>query len=105
MLFSKSPIVALIIVGTFLTIWLFSKIRKKNKRGFTRGFLFGNRTNQSSQSINDFMTFMMVQQMFNFSENNPVSDQIKISKQSENRTKRMQLIEQQKQKILKLFEE
>jgi len=105
MLFSKSPIIGLIIVGTFITIWLFTKVRKKDNRSTSKGFLFGNRKNQATQSINDFITFMMVQQMFNFSKDDSVSDKLRTHKKSENHKKRVEFIEQQKQKILQLFEE
>jgi hypothetical protein len=105
MLFSKSPIIGLIIVGTFITIWLFTKVKKKDTRSTSKGFFFGNRKNQATQSINDFITFMMVQQMFNISKDDLVSDKLRTHKKSENHKKQVEFIEQQKQKILKLFEE
>jgi hypothetical protein len=48
---------------------------------------------------------MMVQQMFNISKDDLVSDKLRTHKKSENHKKQVEFIEQQKQKILKLFEE
>jgi hypothetical protein len=109
MLFSKSPLVGMVLVGTFLVIWLFLKIRKRNARGSSNKLLLGSRTIQKTQPVNDFITFMMIQQIFDSSiDKNHVETQPNIKTRSIKGDKvsmdRKRLIERQKQEILKLLE-
>jgi len=100
MFFNTNPMLALVVLGCILGVFLFMRRRKSKASGrFSSGF-FGSRigSSQHQSSFNAVLTLMMLQQM-GISEEKSVPTKQDVSKED----KRREEIERQKQVILKLL--
>jgi len=78
MLYYKSPMYCLVIVGIIILFFLYSRYRKSSKDGNAqRSFIFRKGgASQNSNQVNELATLFMVQQMFNESDHQDVYNAI-----------------------------
>lgn len=102
MFYQREPVFSVIILGMIVGIYLFFRSRRSTRRGKSKGilgsFLGGNQYQENQ--MDDLITLMMVQQLFqnsNKSANLDRQDKPPISEKEKN-------IEKTKKEILDLFE-
>jgi hypothetical protein len=102
MFYQREPVFSIIILGMIVGLYLFFRSRRSTRRGKSKGilgsFLGGNQYQENQ--MDDLITLMMVQQLFqnsNKSANLDRQDKPSISEKENN-------IEKTKNEILDLFE-
>jgi len=77
MFYKTNPMYCLVIVGLFVGVFIFFKSRKYRAKGATntQGILFRRHIPQQNSNVNDFITFLILQQMMSdFDKNNEIID-------------------------------
>ena len=101
MFYKQSPIISIILVIIFLASYMYYKSRKRGGPS-TRGAFFSGRQYHNNGRVDDLVTLVVLQQMFDKPSSNKVdelrSNQDKSHKQEEQ-------IEKIKHEILELLEE
>lgn len=109
MLFSRSPIVGILIIGSFLLIYILTKTRKKSSNGIGGfSFHFGKRSLSQNTNMTEFLQFLILQQMLDVDKTERNS--LKVSQANnavistnEEYNERNEYLERQKQEILALL--
>ena len=99
MVYQHNPVYTIIIIVIAIGLYLFYKAKKGNS-GLLRNLMSGSATN-SQRSIEDLITLMVIQQMFNEQENPRQNEYPRNNKKKEEQEK----IEKVHQEILELLSE
>jgi len=101
MFYRQSPIVSIILVIIFLASYMYYKTRKRGGPS-TRGAFFSGKHSQNDGRVDDLVTLVVLQQMFDKSSTNKVDD---LRSNQDKSHKQEEQIEKIKHEILELLEE
>jgi hypothetical protein len=100
MFFQQNPVYAVVIMGIIIGGYLYIKSKRSGSSGGVFGFMKGN-PQQQNDSLNDIITLMMLQQLFN---NPNTQNSERYFLQSEKEGKEDQ-IDQTRREVLELLDE